>query len=411
MKNINNINRRKFIINYLASGTVLTIFPFSSLNMCAKLDSEGQTVNNHNLMPSFSWAKVPNMAHFGNDYGLTDDEISFLVKHFSLIVLEKTHGYKKYGSTEAGIMNDAIRIKAKNPDIKILSYWSASINCHRGRYESAKVFGAHPEWALKDKEGNIVYDRNGWEKYDHSNPHFREWWVSSVVNVVNTPFIDGVFIDGLPQFDFSLQQNIEEFGFAKQKALEEGVMKSIKEIREKTPKKTLMFNGLRWYKSMWENLAEHYFKYMDGVMIEHFTILSAKDMSLKNKNTIAKNIEIIQQVSKKKKFVVVKGFPNFTWQDSLMMKKPFNELAQLAYKQLIFPLATFLIAAGLNTYFCYSWGYKGEHGTFLWHPEFDKPLGKPKGDAIKDGWIYTRKFEHCDVWVDIENEIVNINWF
>lgn len=356
--------------------------------------------------PAFSWDKVPVMAHFGKrDDELTAGEIDFLTRHFSWIVLEKGHAMKKYGSTEAGILADARRIKAVDPGCRVLYYWNASIN-FAGMYDAVVEFDRHPQWAVRDKNDSLVLaHRNTRKRYDHRSPELREWWVGAAVQQVNQPSIDGVFIDALPQIAMHREANIKLLGQEKQDEREEGLMKSLAMLREKTPGKILIYNGLRGRKNLWEDMGTRYLKYMDAAMVEHFTSISTTD-----KESIANNIEVIQQVSKTGKIVVVKGFPEFNFTDNKMMKKPYAELEKLAGQQLLFPLAAFLVAAGENTYFCYSWGYRENDGTFSWYPEFDKPLGRPLGDAVRDGWKYKRSFEHCEVELDIGHKSAAINW-
>ncbi len=356
--------------------------------------------------PAFSWDKVPVMAHFGkHNVALTDQEIDFLIRHFSWIVLEKGHAMKQHGSTEAGILADAKRLKAANPDCKVLHYWNASINFH-GMYDAVKEFEQHPEWAVRDKNDSLVLaHKNTRKRYDHRYPELREWWVDKAAAQVNQPAIDGVFIDALPQIAMHRKANIELLGQEKQDAQEEGLMQSLAMLREKTPGKILIYNGLRGRKDLWADMGSRYLKHMDAAMVEHFTSISTTD-----KESIANNIEVIQQVSKTGKIVVVKGFPEFNWMDTEVMKKPYAELEKLAQQQLLFPLAAFLVAAGENSYFCYSWGYRENDGTFSWYPEFDKPLGRPLADAVRDGWKYKRAFEHCEVEVDIETKAASINW-
>jgi hypothetical protein len=43
-------------------------------------------------------------------------------------------------------------------------------------------------------------------------------------------------------------------------------------------------------------------------------------------------------------------------------------------------------------------------------PELERPLGPPKGPAIRDGYIYTREFAHEKVRLDIEKQIGEIEW-
>ena len=83
---------------------------------------------------------------------------------------------------------------------------------------------------------------------------------------------------------------------------------------------------------------------------------------------------------------------------------------KIAARNITFPLAGFLIAAGPNCYFQYTWGWSSDNGTFDWYPEFDKPLGAPKGDATRDGFKYTREFEHVSVFVDLETKTGRIDW-
>jgi len=89
---------------------------------------------------------------------------------------------------------------------------------------------------------------------------------------------------------------------------------------------------------------------------------------------------------------------------------PYETLLARARENITFPLACFLIAAQKHSYFCYTWGYRENHGSLDWYEEFDKPLGAPKRDAIKNGWIYTRSFEYAAVWVDLESKTATIKW-
>jgi hypothetical protein len=55
----------------------------------------------------------------------------------------------------------------------------------------------------------------------------------------------------------------------------------------------------------------------------------------------------------------------------------------------------------------------GKQQNRLWMqtlPIFKQRLGPPKGPAVKRGYIYTREFEHCSVWLDIENEVGKLIW-
>ena len=79
-----------------------------------------------------------------------------------------------------------------------------------------------------------------------------------------------------------------------------------------------------------------------------------------------------------------------------------------------YALAVFLICAEKYSYFLPHDGYGVDRGASrLWMkelPEFSRPLGAPKGPAVKTGWTYRRDFEHASVMVDIKNEVAEIDW-
>lgn len=93
-----------------------------------------------------------------------------------------------------------------------------------------------------------------------------------------------------------------------------------------------------------------------------------------------------------------------------MMAKPYDALLALARQRLEFPLACFLVAARPGSWFCYSWGYTSRHGMLDAYPEFDRPLGMPKGDAVWQGLTATRQFGHASIWVDLAARKARITW-
>lgn len=397
-------SRKDFLKQLAIGGTPLMLPPVLSSYATSLVSSPGGGDAGY---PSFSWDTVPVIGHFGKSQDvLTDDEIQFVADHYPLVVLEKGHGINTKGSTEAGTLHDAARLKKANPSIKVIFYWNAFID-YGGMYRPAveNTFDRHPEWALKDLKGNFVRVR-GNKRYDHSNAALRKWWTDVAADIVNTENIDGVFVDAMPQLAMNRPARIKVWGEQKQNALEEGMMATYKMLRKKIgDDQLILYNGLRGRKKLWSDMGFRYYKYADAAMLEHFTALQGK-----SKEVTANDIEAIQQAGKMGKIVIVKGWPEFTWLDNEMMEKPYEELEKLSREQITYSLACFLVAAGEYAYFYYSWGYRANHGAFSWYPEFDKPLGKPKGDAIKNGWAYTRDFEHASVWVNIEKRQARIRW-
>jgi len=149
-----------------------------------------------------------------------------------------------------------------------------------------------------------------------------------------------------------------------------------------------------------------------GGLAEHFGAFSTRDENGNLKpEEFQSELEVIEQAGKTRKIVLIKGWPG----DETQWKEGFKERTRdqkldILKERLEFSLAVFLITAQENYYFGYSWGYGIDDG---WLEEFDelkRPLGPPEGPAIKNGWIYTRQFEHASVWVDIENEKAKIDW-
>ncbi|GAB6164143.1 hypothetical protein JCM19992_01430 [Thermostilla marina] len=348
-------------------------------------------------LTGFSWERVPVCIHFGKRTSdLTDAELGFLASHAGLITLEKGHGASVYGSTEAGIANTARRLKQRNPDVKVLFYFNAFINWPG--YDAFKTY--RDEWTLRDRDGKIVYKTGRVSRPDPSQPAFREWWSNIVAEELKNAPLDGVFVDALPQALVpSLARSV---GQEKARAVVAGLREMIALTKRKIGgDKIVLANGTRGtdFREIldWEGL--------DGVMIEHFA-----EFSSDTPEAILADMETLSIAAEKGKFVVLKGWPGFTWLDSDMMKRPHGELLQLARRRITFPLACFLVAAQPGSYFCYSWGYTDRHGTLDAYPELERPLGPPAGAATRSGWVFRREFQHASVFVDVKTKEARIDW-
>ena len=367
--------------------------------------------------PKFSWDTVPVFAHLGKPAGdFNDTEQKFLAEHFPLIAIEKTQSMKVQGSkAESAIIRVAQGIKSFNPQTKILYYQNSYIDYPM--YGASSVFQANPDWALKDKNGNPVTATNRkLPTYDISNPAMRQWWVERAKTAAKHPAIDGLFVDAVSTIiddSKSKRQNLEE---GKYDAMNDAVKSLFLETRKAIGKdKLIIYNGMFAHQELAGDGASRFIDFADGIMVEHFAALSGRENDGKGKiipERLASEIELIPKLAAKGKLVFVKGFPcKMTW----FPDDEFNDFSQedrlnYAKEKIIFPLAAFLIAAEENCYFGYSWGYHDTHGWFQWYPEFDKPLGQPMASAIKNGWVYTREFEHAYVWLDVENEKAGIDW-
>jgi len=345
----------------------------------------------------FSWDRVPLYVHFGQRNGdLTDDQIAFLARHSRLITLEKGHGAKVHGSTERGIADTARRIKKLNSDVKVLFYFNAFINWPG--YEAFATY--RDEWTLRGADGCVVQHPSGTPRPDPSNAEFREWWADVVAKVHEEAPLDGVFVDALPQaFSPSLAQQV---GAAKARAIIEGLREMIALTRRKLgPGRIIIANGLR--AGAYEEILD--WEGIDFVFIEHFASFATD-----SPDDIKADLDSIQRAAAKGKSVIIKGWPGFNWLDKEMMKRPHAELVELSRQRITFPLACFLIGACPGSHFCYSWGYTEQMGSLESYPEFDRPLGPPKADAVWQGHTATREFAHASVWINLETRQARIEW-
>jgi len=346
-------------------------------------------------LPPFSWDHVPVCAHVGKvSDDFTPEEVDFLAKHFDFITIEKAQALRKRGDTEAGIAEAALQIKQRNPKAKVVFYWNAFLDIPQ--YKAHKT--VPPDGHLKDLQGNPVMVRKTVATLDLSRADVRTWWTDVAANAVTEGGSDGIFADALPQVIAPGKRKL--LGEEKYQALNNGLVTMLKEARAKLgPDKLIIYNGLRG------NDGAQFLPLTDGAMIEHFNHFSST-----GKVNMALDIEAMRKAGQAGKLVAMKAWPGFSWLDEAQMKKPHAELVKLARERITFPLACFLVAAEKNSFLCYTWGYREDQGAFEWYPEFDKPLGPPKGQAERKGWTYQREFEHASVFVDLESETAKIDW-
>lgn len=347
-------------------------------------------------LPPFSWDRVPVYAHVGKvSDDFTPEQLDFLAEHFDFITIEKHQASHKHGSTEAGFAVAIREIKMRNPDAKVLFYWNASLDSSssRGVYKAMETFPA--DGFLKDDEGKIVMRRKTVPNYDLTRKDVREWWSDAAAKAVEEYGADGIFADAMGQDE---AKGLDDEKLA---ALVAARVELLEETRTKIgPDKLIIYNGLL------KDDPQQLLRSADGAMIESFGHPKYGD----SKEHLTASFEATRAAANDGKIVLLKGWPGFTFRDKEAMKKPRAELARLAKENITLPLAWFLIAAEENSYFCYTWGYREMHGTLDWYPEFDKPLGPPKGNAVRDGSTYRREFEHATVFVDLENKAGNIEW-
>lgn len=349
--------------------------------------------------PEFGWDRIPLYAHLAVGDGLAPAQHEFLAKRFSLITF--TGGTVKNGSVEPNIALSAKAIKERNPKAKVLFYWASDM--------------PKPQWKdanAKFPEGGYLSAKKGGrdsKQFDVRRADVREWWSGIAGKAVHDYGCDGIFVDGATAGTKDGPWS-RMFGAEQAAAMDEGVFAMLKQAREKMgPGKLIVFNPLHGYDKDHPGLGEQCLSVTDGAMVDDFD--RGATLRRQSPDYMANTIETMRKASKDGKIVIFKGWPQFTWHTAPeIMKKPHDEQLRLAREQITFPLACFLVGAERHCYFCYTWGWLGEYGTFDWYPEFDKPLGEPKGEAIRKGWTFQREFKHALVLVDVEKKTAQIDW-
>ena len=326
---------------------------------------------------------------------------------FPLITFEKANGHVDHGTIEKGTLASARAVKKINPDTTILYYRNVIV--HYGGYGADEALGNIPGVFLKDKAGGGKLIRSRVEAYDLSNPKLRNWWVDTCSGMTADPAIDGVFLDGNIKA-LEPKYLARQIGAKKKQEVMAGYHLMMKKTRDAIgPDKLMIANILR---ARFSDAGMEYLGYFDGSYLEgfHHPVGGAS-----YEEYVAKGIDGMQRASREGKII---AFTSGLARPENKSKMGIDEAHAIvksdehARTALIYPLAIFLIAAGEHSYFRVHEGYaadKNDH-WMRWFPEYDKPLGPPLGPAEKNGFQYTRRFQHASVSLDIKKRSAEIRW-
>ncbi|NQZ56168.1 MAG: hypothetical protein HRT88_01680, partial [Lentisphaeraceae bacterium] len=225
---------------------------------------QGQSIEER-VFPEFSWDKIPLYIHVRKMTDFTPEEVKYLAS-FPLITFEKTTGREQYGSTDAGTLKAAEKVKEVNPAARILFYRNVLV--HFGGYSFDKD--------LDNIERPFLRDRHGKEKvlwggradaFDLSQKIVRDWWIDSLDEVCASDYIDGLFIDGnVKVLSKYLKRQLPS---GKKEALIKGYHDMMSAMRNKMdPRKLLLGNIIR---ARFARGGNEYMHYFDGSYLEAFT--------------------------------------------------------------------------------------------------------------------------------------------
>lgn len=384
------------------------VFMIVFLNSCHAQENNKDLLQNN--FPEFSWDKMPLYMHLRKSTAFNDNEIKFLSK-YPLITFEKTTGSKTFSFTETGTIEAAKAVKKINPKSKILYYKNVVINW--GPYREDELFlKEHPEALLVNDKGEKALMPNGKTGFfDISQEYIRSYWLNHVSKVVDNPFIDGVFLDAnikalVPAFFNS------RVGTEKQKALESGYLSMMEQLNTRLGDDNLLIANIIRVRPEFKDVGREYLKYFHGSYIEGF---EHESFGMTYEDYLAKGIEAVQKSAREGKIIAMSlgiGQASKNAEAGIDdVRKNLNANEDFT-ERLDYLLAIFLVCAEKYSYVYPHDGY-GIEKSAVWlktFPQYENKLGAPKGPAKKEGYVYTRSFEHLDVWLDIKNKKAKLNW-
>ena len=384
--------------------------------------------------PPFSWRHVPVYADVGSYTGFTHSQARFLATHFSMLSVEKGQGWllQKPGQSpngESEFLKTARLLKRYNPHVCVLFYWNA-LKYFPFYQADALVkpawFSGSFNWNMKAfMASSSRPNHDAWlagKFYNVADPAFDKWWVNAAANMLAHSRVNGIFVDGgITDPASTAQSDAQRLRLLSQLQFR---------LRQLGRPKLILLNGLEGCgnkSGLDAAKAARFLRLADGAMFEHFDFVYSGDPGGASPQRVLAEMLAVMAASHSGKIIVVKGWPKFNWVIPGVNKIPYATLVARARKDITFPLACFLICAGRYTYFDYSWGYRMGDGTIIlskngrlvkngrdvdprWYPELQKPLGPPRGPPMRRGYIFTRRFQHADVWVDLTSHQARIRW-
>jgi hypothetical protein len=362
--------------------------------------------------PEFSWDHIPLYMHIRKNTDFTEDELA-AISRCPLITFEKSTGITQYGSTEAGAREAVKAVKALNPKAKVLFYWNVIV--WYDLYEANKKLSEIKDWYLRGADGEPYLIRGSQYTYDLRNRAFRDWWLRTCKAEVDNPLVDGVFLDGnikalYPPF---LEQAISPEESAEYRVAYDETMRELREAIG--PDKLMHANIIRalFPDTGLGSLRAHF----DGSYME--CVETVMDDS-SYEEYVARGLEAARQAAEEGYLITFHMGPKAVLQNDLKGKKIIvddsfsGESVDESRQQARFEycLAMFLVLAGEYSYFNYTPTYAADDTDTWrrWYPEYDKPLGKPNGPANRDGFVFTREFEHASVRLDLAAREGKIDW-
>jgi hypothetical protein len=393
-------------ITIKAMFSIASIF-FASQTLASKLDK----------YPEFSWDTMPLYMHVWKRTSYSKDEIEFLAKH-PLITLEKAQGSKE-GTIQEGTLKAAREIKNINPNAKILYYKNIVIDW---KTAASKELETIAEGYLQAKNGLYpVVNANSKAKFfDISKDSVQQWWLKDAKAMLDESAIDGIFIDAnIKVLIGGYFANGKKLGKAKAQDLITGYHELLTSINTEFRQDNIILGNV--IRARFDNAGLEYMEYFDGSYFENFELNVG---GISKPDYLAKGIEAGQKAAQNGKILAfTAGLGDSLAKDSsgIGLDEARHKIDSLEFvqKRVDYLTAIFLTMAEKYSYFYPHDGLgvttdrQGNQNNKTWmqtFPIFNRKLGAPKGPATRDGYIFTREFAHCSVYLNVETEEAILKW-
>ena len=322
-----------------------------------------------NAQPGYAgeWLKTRIYGHTYESGGFSTAQYNWIRDHHELFCFEKTHLRAVYGnpSHEYTSMLDAAVLVDNNPRCKPITIYSIGGDYHEWFESEAEIYVTNPELFIWSGGESVSLNINA--------NGFEDWYVETTNNLVDNSELEGIFIDGV------------EGNYI------DGNGDEAKAIFDRMHGISIM-NGFNPDPNNPGTLraGPDYLDHCAGVFVDSWFRRNCD-----TKEIARTLVDACIAIPANKILILFCG----------------NNNDGIWGTDHTFSHAGYLIVANENTYYRWTGDGLWEPASMMeYHSDFDKEMGAPLGKATKNGYAYTRVFEHCTVTLNLDNKTSNIEW-
>lgn len=366
------------IVGYLFLLTTLIIGTIVLLNPDIKFDIREKAAE---LLNPSSGSKFVFINHPQRD--LTEEEMQYIATNYDIAVV---------GNQNKSMTTEANRLKQLNPSLKVYLYFPTSVRQDVATNYGNDVF--KEEWYLHKQNGERIAKTPSLDFVDLTNLEYRSWAESTILKFLSEAPYDGVLADNANPLgaegpwnwlNFIGQDKINSWNSSRINYLTR-----LQRIME-SKGKTIIYNGIS-RSIVKTNRTLDTLDFTSGALNEGFCYGkdSSGNNSVVSKELQVEDIELQKSIGLRKKI--------------LLQKVNIDSAIKAKYGKYCYGIFLMGHVPGY-TYFKYGEGYSlavfpEEYKNSL--SELNIPIGSPKGNYKRQGWLLYREFS--EAWV-----VVNLN--